>query len=492
MKLDESPAWRIESVRRAHLMGIGGAGMSGLALLLKELGIEVTGCDMARTSYIDRVIQKGIRFESGHAAEHIRAFEPDLLVFTSAISSDHPEILAARQEGVRVARRAEVLSRIFNARRGIGVAGTHGKTTTSSMIALVLEAAGAQPTVALGGELCDIGCNAKLGSGEFMVAELDESDGSFELFDCEIALITNVDWDHVDHYPSHDSVVAAFHRYLDRLKPGGRAIVCGEDPGGERLLREREGRGEHLESYGFGGGWDWGAVEITHTYGGGVSFEVLRHGTSIGRISLRVSGEHNVLNALAACAAAVRVGIPFETVVQALRGFRGAKRRLQYVGSHAGYDIFDDYGHHPREIQATLASLRSIFPGRRLIVLFQPHRYTRTSAMYAQFAEVLATADEVILLPIYGADEDPLPGVGSHLIAEAYPSAARSRVRLVASFPEAVEAALSRAQEGDLFLTVGAGSIASLGKRILEAMLSRIPADAPCEEAPCDALAGVA
>jgi UDP-N-acetylmuramate--alanine ligase len=455
--------------------------MSGLAVLLKDMGLEVSGCDMARTSYIDKVVQQGIPFESGHDAEHLSLYEPDLLVYTSAISPEHPEILEARKKGLIVARRAEVLSQIFNARRGIGVAGTHGKTTTSSMIALVTDQFGLTPTVALGGELCDIGCNAKLGSGDLMVAELDESDGSFELFDCEVALVTNIDWDHVDHYPTHDSVVAAFGRFLDRVKPGGVGILCGEDSGVRQLAPLRAGLEEH-QFYGYGTGWDWGATDIAYTYGGGVSFTVHRKGAPIGRIALRVSGDHNVLNALGACAASMRAGVPFEAVAQALRSFRGAKRRLQYVGSHAGYDIYDDYGHHPREIQATLSSLRSIFPGRRIVVIFQPHRFTRTQAMHHDFAEVLATADEAILVPVYAADESPIPGVSSSLIENSFPESRKNRIHRVESFGEAVSSAMDVAREGDLFLTIGAGNISVLGKRLLESMLARKPSQVPGDE----------
>ena len=464
-------------MQHIHLMGIGGAGMSGLALLLKDMGFAVSGCDMVHTSYAEKVAQHGIDLVLGHHQDHLEQFAPDLLVYTSAISEEHPEIRAARERGIQVARRAEVLSDLFNRRRGIGVAGTHGKTTTSSMIALIAENAGTSPTVALGGELCDIGCNAKLGSGEAMVAELDESDGSFELFSPEIAVVTNIDWDHVDHYPTYDSVLEAFHRFAQGGKEGGTLVLCAEDSGshslGERLRAETP-RGT-LCTYGWGTSWTWGATDVTPLPGGGIRCGVHREGAFLGTLTLRVSGEQNVLNALAACAACDAAGIPFEVSRKALASFRGAKRRLQRMGAAGKVEIFDDYGHHPREIQATLRALRGSFPQRRLVVLFQPHRYTRTAAMFREFARVLSEADQVLLLPIYGADEVPLPGVGSQLIAEAFPPEDASRVTLCGTFAEAVDSVVRGRREQDLILTIGAGNVCLLGEKILEALAREVP-----------------
>lgn len=457
---------QIEAMKRVHLMGVGGAGMSGLALLLKELGLDVSGCDMVRTFYVEKLLQHGIEFVAGHHKDHLSTFKPDLLIYTSAISQDHPEIQEARERGIRVARRAEVLSLLFNHRSGIGVAGTHGKTTTSSMISLIAEQARMDPTVALGGELCDIGCNAKIGHGQYMVAELDESDGSFELFNSEIAVVTNIDWDHVDHYPTLECVVGAFDRFLHNLKPNGLAVVCGEDKGTSRLLSEHHY--PRLETYGWGNSWDWGAVNVTHLQGGGVVYTVLHEGNEMGDVKLRVSGEHNVLNSLAACAVAFSIGIPFDVTARALSGFRGAKRRLQYIGGNEDVDIYDDYGHHPREIRATLETVRKIFPSRRIVVVFQPHRYTRTAAMYREFAEVLSIADEVFLLPIYGADEKPMDGVDSKLIFNSFSSRGIPRCTLCATFAEAEERLLGNLRKGDLLLTVGAGNVCSIGKKLAD------------------------
>jgi len=291
-------------------MGIGGAGMSGLALLLKELGYEVSGCDVNRTSYVDRVIEKGIDFVIDHEMGHLDAYSPDLLIYSSAIPDQNEELQEAFRRDIIVAKRADVLSWLFNSKKGIGIAGTHGKTTTSSMIAMILEQAGLEPTVAIGGELCDIGVNAKLGSGPYMVAELDESDGSFEGFAPEITIVTNADWDHVDHYPDITSVLNAYQRFMAKTKDGGTAIVCGEDSG-IRKLYPLISSVTTTETYGFGTGWDWGACNLVHLEGGGVLFSVYHQGKEICEMKLSISGDHNILNSLAAIVVARRLNIPF-------------------------------------------------------------------------------------------------------------------------------------------------------------------------------------
>lgn len=459
---------KILDAKRVHLLGIGGAGMSGLALLLKELGYEVSGCDVARTCYTDKVEARSIDVTLGHHADHIDQYSPDLLVYSSAVAATNPEIVEARKRGLITARRAEVLSLLFNGRFGIGIAGTHGKTTTSSMISLVLERAGLNPTVAIGGELCDIGCNAKLGSGNIMVAELDESDGSFELFTPHIAVVTNIDWDHVDRYPDLDSVIDSFRRFLCNGQTDGRAVVCCEDPGVQRLLDHVTLNG--LVTYGWGESWDWGATDVTHLMGGGVVFQLLRQGKPRGVVRLSVSGEHNVLNSLAAIAACELLGVDAMTSAKALRDFRGAKRRLQLVGKCGGIEIYDDYAHHPREVVATLTALRNIFPQRRLIVAFQPHRYSRTAAHVEGFAEALSLADVVVLSPIYPADETPIVGVDSVLIAKAMEVKGFNQVSLAQCMDEAGELVFNQIRTGDIFVTVGAGNIFKLGKRLLSSI----------------------
>ena len=451
-----------------HLMGIGGAGMSGLALLLRAMGHDVSGCDMEDTFYLNRLRESGVSIEMSHGREHLDVYQPGLIIHTSAIARDHPELIEARKRGIPVARRAEILSAIFNEKKGVGIAGTHGKTTTSSMISFISEFAGGRPTVAIGGELSDIGCNAKLGDGEYMVAELDESDGSFELFRPDVTVVTNVDWDHIDHYPTFDSSVEAFGRFIDGRKPGAPVIICAEDPGASRLIASGAITG--AVPYGWGRRWKWGAEDVRMLDGGGSSFTVIKDGTPVGEMSLRLSGEHNVLNALAAFAATDVMGIPFKKAAEALSVFSGAKRRFQAVGEAGDVLVYDDYGHHPREIAATMSAVAGAFKNRPLHVIFQPHRYTRTQALFADFAQVLSGADRIYLLPIYAADETPISGVSSFLIADELCAAGRTDLAVCGDFEEAADLVCENAKPGDIILTIGAGSVEELGGQILRGL----------------------
>lgn len=452
-----------------HLMGIGGAGMSGLAILLNQIGAKVSGCDILTTSYMKELKKNNVPIAMPHDAKHIDEFMPDILVYSSAIPTDHPEILKAWQNGISVARRAEVLSLIFNARRGVGVAGTHGKTTTSSMISLIAEMSGADPTIAIGGEISDIGTNAKLGRSDYMVAELDESDRSFVYFHPEIAIITNIDWDHRDHYMTFKSVTDAFAEFLSNIKENGKVILCMEDAG-INTLRTEYGIDKEFVTYGWGTGWDWGATEVVHNVGGGASYTLNHKGKPVGRINLAVSGEHNVLNSLAACAASVDMGVSLEDIKKALAIFSGAKRRLQKTGVVGDILIYDDYGHHPNEIYATLSTVRKIFPARRLVAVFQPHRFSRTAALYKEFAEALSFADRAFILPIYGSDEMPIEGVSSKLIFDAASEDTRSHYELSGDFDDLVKSVCQTARDGDIILTVGAGSVGALGRKIYDTL----------------------
>lgn len=455
--------------KNIHLMGIGGAGMSGLAILLDQIGAKVSGCDIIQTSYVNNLRKRNIPVEMGHNAKHIDDFKPNILVYSSAIPEDHSEILKAWQQGITVSRRAEILSLIFNARRGVGVAGTHGKTTTASMISLIAELAGTDPTVAIGGELADIGTNAKLGKGDYMVAELDESDRSFVYFHPEIAIITNIDWDHRDYYITFKSVTDAFAEFLAHRKEVGKTIVCMEDPGVNNFCSDY-GFSDGVITYGWGTGWDWGATEIEHNDGGGVSYTLNRKGERIERITLAVSGEHNVLNSLAACAAAYEMSIPIEKMKSALSIFKGAKRRLQKMGKVRDILVYDDYGHHPSEIFATLSTVRKIFPKRRLVSIFQPHRFSRTAALYKEFADALSLADRAFILPVYGSDETPMEGVSSKMIFDAASEDNRDHYELSGNFEDLVRSVCATARNGDVILTIGAGSVGTLGKKICETL----------------------
>ncbi|MDR2174486.1 MAG: UDP-N-acetylmuramate--L-alanine ligase [Synergistaceae bacterium] len=453
----------LDGVERVHLMGIGGAGMSALALLLSGMGFHVDGCDLSPSEYIPALEEQGIRCLLGHSSSHIEKFSPHLVAYSSAVNPDQEELRSARERGIPTVGRGRLLSWLFNARRGIGVAGAHGKTTTSSMIGLILERAGLDPTLTVGAEVCDIGTNARAGKSEFFVAEIDESDGSFEFFSPAVTAITNIDWDHVNYFPTYDDVLSAFVRFARARKPEAPLVICAEDEGSRSLIEKLRG-GPGVVTCGWGKSWTWGAFDVTRKAGGGVSFSVARHGETLGRIDLAVSGEHNVMNALVACAAVSSL-VPFGEIAETLSVFRGARRRLEKVGKKTTREgglaeVLDDYAHHPAEIRATLSAVRDIYPGRRLVVLFQPHRFTRTAAFYRQFASALGGADAVLLLPVYAAGEEAPPGVTSALISGAMNEESSALCR---DEEDAFSRLDSLLRGGDVLLTLGAGSVTHLG-----------------------------
>ncbi|NLL36812.1 MAG: UDP-N-acetylmuramate--L-alanine ligase [Fretibacterium sp.] len=456
----------LEGLNRIHLMGIGGAGMSSLARLLSSMGYCVSGCDLARTSYLEGLESQGIECLLGHSSAHLKQFSPQLLVYSSAVPRDHEELVAASEQQIPIAGRGRALSWLFNAADGIGVAGAHGKTTTSSMIALLLQRAGLSPTLAIGAEVCDLGTNAALGEGRLFVAELDESDGSFEFFHPSVTVVTNVDWDHVNYFSSKEQVIEAFTRFVKGRKSGSPLIVCAEDEGVQSVLtRLPSASASEVIRCGWGKAWEWGAFDVEHLPGGGMLCRVCHQGQDLGRLRLAVSGEHNVLNALNACAVGAYLGVSFERAASALAGFKGARHRLQNLGQRDGVEVFDDYAHHPTEIEASLSALRGAYPGRRIIAVFQPHRYTRTAAFRDALALALEMADVVLLLPVYSAGEAPITGATSEAILERMKC---PKERFLHCDEEAVCKRLeSLLREGDLLLTLGAGSIAHLGPRFL-------------------------
>lgn len=454
----------ITHLRNIHLMGIGGAGMSGLALLFHELGYHVSGCDVERSPYTDKLAASNVKVLFGHDIEHLDLFRVELLVYSSAIPRDNPELLEARLRGLPVLQRAELLSLLFNSRIGIGIAGTHGKTTTTSMISLILENAGLDPTVAIGGELSDFGCNAKIGNGPHMVAELDESDGSFENFRPYYSVVTNVDWDHVNYYPTLESVEAGFSRFLDNTKVNGKKVLNANDPGIQSiLLNSSPEQKANVVTYGLSEDCDYSAKDIHYILGGGIHYTLIKNSVPLGPLDLSVSGEHNVIDSLASCAVSDMLHIPFESVQKSLHAFRGAKRRLQLKFScRDGINIYDDYGHHPREIEATLKAIRLMYPKRRIVMIFQPHRYTRTAALFLRFAEVLSTVSQLVILPIYGADERPISGVTSELICEKIRTLSGCECYSAQNKTEALNHVLTVLKPGDLVLTQGAGDVCVL------------------------------
>ena len=450
----------MKNIHRVHLMGIGGAGMSALAILLKAHGLEVSGCDLKPPHYD----LGSIPCELSHSHEHIERYTPDALILSSAVHRDNPEVTCAVSKGIPIFSRAQALSYLFNKSEGIGIAGAHGKTTTTSMTGLIFLKAGKNPTVYVGANVPDIGSNAVSGSGANFIAELDESDGTFELFNPNIAIITNADWDHVDHYPTREDVIKAFTRFADGRKEGGTLILCAEDEGASHVFEMcSKNRGEILR-YGFGNSWDWGAYDINKTHGGGISCRVSHNGREAGVLTLSVSGEHNVLNALAAISAADLCGIDFETSAEILKGFHGSERRMQVKGTtSSGVLVMDDYAHHPSEICATLEAVRGIYPERRLIVVYQPHRFTRTAMFAGQIAEALSMAGKAFILPVYSAGEKECP----HSSAEEVIRLSNGKITAV-SFDDAVEALKAEVKAGDLLLTMGAGDVYRIGEKFLE------------------------
>lgn len=433
--------------------------MSALALLLKAHGYNVSGCDLKSPHYD----LHGITCDIPHSPEHITRYNPDALILSSAIHRDNPEVLSANAKGIPIYSRAQALSSLFNSSFGVGIAGTHGKTTTTSMTGLIFLKAGKSPTLYVGANVPDIGTNAVSGSGSHFIAELDESDGTFELFTPDIAVITNADWDHVDHYPTREDGIRAFVRFADGRKPGGTLILCGEDEGANHVCDMCDKNRGNILRYGWGNSWDWGAYDLVKNHGGGISCRVSKNGHEVGTLTLSVSGEHNVLNALAAISAADLRGIDFGTSAEILRGFHGSERRMQVKGvTSDDILVMDDYAHHPSEIRATLEAVRGIYPERRLVVVYQPHRFTRTAMFAGEIAEALSIAGEAYVLPVYAASEEELPHSSSDEIIRL----SNGKI-LATTLDDAPDTLKHELKPGDLLLTMGAGDVDRIGEKFL-------------------------
>ena len=456
--------------RRIHFVGIGGIGMSGIAELLANLGYEVSGSDAKQSDVTDRLQKLGVRLRTQHSAEHVG--DADVVVVSSAIGADNPEVAEARRRHIPVIPRAEMLAELMRLRYGIAVAGAHGKTTTTSMVALVLERGGLDPTAVIGGRLSAFGSNARLGRGDYMVAEADESDRSFLKLSPSIAVITNVDREHMESYGSWEQLQQAFVDFANKVPFYGAVVACADDGPLRDLLPRIERR---VITYGM----QENAKARTDLCARGVTLEAFGSrcrvvqrdgdggGVDLGALHLRVPGQHNVLNALATVAVGLEVGLPFVRIAGALEEFRGAERRFQLRGEERGVMVVDDYGHHPTEIAAVISAARAGI-NRRVVVVFQPHRYTRTQQLMNEFGSALAMADEIVLTDIYSAGEAPIEGVTLDALASTVRAAARCEVHLVRAV-EDVPAAVARiAQSGDLVLTLGAGSIGGTADRILQ------------------------
>jgi UDP-N-acetylmuramate--alanine ligase len=445
--------------QRIHFIGIGGIGMSGIAEILLTMGYPVSGSDLKRSPVTERLVGMGARVFEGHAAANVAA--SDVVVTSSAVSATNPEVVEARARKIPVIQRAEMLAELMRLKYGIAVAGMHGKTTTTSMVAAVLAAGGLDPTVVVGGRVNALGSNARLGNSQYLVAEADESDRSFLKLSPVLGIVTNLDREHMDCYRDMEDVEDAFVQFMDRLPFYGAGTACVDNA----LLRAVLPRvRRRLYTYGESADADF-RVSLREKNGDGlVRFEVSYKGETMGPFSLHVPGRHNVLNATAAVAVGVQLGVAPELIAAGLDSFRGVDRRFQIKGAARGVTVVDDYGHHPTEIVATLQAARES-GYKRVLVLFQPHRYTRTRDLMPEFAAAFGDADRVEILDIYAASEEPITGVTAEALVKAI---GRDGVSYAASMTEAVDALAREARDGDVILTLGAGSVSQAGLMLLE------------------------
>jgi UDP-N-acetylmuramate--alanine ligase len=461
--------------RHVHLVGIGGAGMSGIAEILLNLGYRVSGSDLRRGEAVERLEQLGAKVFTGHEAGHVEGAH--VVVVSSAVAPDNPEVAAARQRQVPVVPRAEMLAELMRLKYGIAVAGTHGKTTTTSMVGAVLAEGRLDPTIVVGGRVTGLGSNARLGQGEYLVAEADESDGSFLKLAPTIAVVTTIDAEHLDHHGTLDALRDAFAAFVNKVPFYGAAVLCLDQPDIQRLIPRVDKR---VVTYGLESGADLVARRV-RLAGLGSRFEVVHRGTALGECALRVPGAHNVQNALAAIAVGLDLEIPFVTIQKALAGFAGVQRRFQVRGTADGVTVVDDYGHHPAEIRATLAAAKAGFDCR-VVCVFQPHRYTRTQALQQDFHTAFNQADVLVVMDIYAAGEPPIPGVSAEALAEGIRAHGHRNVTYLGSDRGRILDHLAEVtRPGDLLLTLGAGDVGQLAGEILR----RLEAGAPGGRTAC-------
>jgi len=449
-----------QSIKHIYFVGIGGAGMSGIAEVLLNLGYRVSGSDLRLTETTERLQRRGATIFQGHHAEHVT--DVDVVVTSSAVRANNPEVIAARNRTIPVIPRAEMLAELMRLKYGIAVAGAHGKTTTTSLIGVVLDRGGISPTVVIGGKLNTINTNTILGKGDFLVVEADESDGSFLKLSPTIAVITNIDPEHLDYYGTIDEIKRAFTAFANKIPFYGLIILCLDNPHVQDLIPHLEKR---FLTYGLTPQADLQAMDIS-CEGFSMSFTVLYQKEELGRVEIPLPGTHNVLNALAAIAAAREIKIPFPVIQEALKTFGGVQRRFQLKGTFSGIHLIDDYGHHPTEIKATLSAAKDIWKGR-VVVLFQPHRYTRTRDLYREFLTAFNQADLLLLTDIYPAGEDPLPGVTAEDLYRGIRERGHKHVIYVPRKEEMVDQLMALLEPEDNIITLGAGDISQLGDELM-------------------------
>ncbi len=449
-----------------HFVGIGGIGMSGIAELLLNLGYTVSGSDLRQSDITDRLRSFGGTIYEGHVAEQITG--ADVVVVSSAIDKSNPEVTAAVKASIPVIPRAEMLAELMRLKYSIAVAGAHGKTTTTNLVASVLAGGGLDPTVVIGGKLKSIGSNALLGQGDYIVAEADESDGSFLKYSPAIAVVTNIDREHLDFYKDLDNIKAVFLSFLDRIPFYGLAVLCLDNDAVQDLIPSIRKR---FITYGTSPQADLQARQV-RCKGLSSHFKVAYQGETLGTVNLSLPGEHNVSNAMAAIVVGLELGIDFKKIKSSLEKVEGVQRRLEVKGVASGATVLDDYGHHPTEIKTTLAALTQGWPGKRKVVVFQPHRYTRTRALFDDFARSFYQADVLLVMPIYAASEKPIEGVDSSLLCESIQAHGHKDVRFVPDQQAAVAVLAEIVTPDDVVLTLGAGNVYLVG----EALLARINA----------------
>jgi UDP-N-acetylmuramate--alanine ligase len=449
------------SARHVHFVGIGGIGMSGIAEVLINLGFEVSGSDMERSAITDNLAALGAKISIGHAAENLG--EADIVVLSSAIGPDNPEVVAASESGVPLIPRSDMLGELMRIRTGIAIAGAHGKTTTTSLAAVVLQKAGLDPTVVVGGKVKSLDANAMLGRGQYLVAEVDESDGNFVRLTPSIAIITNIDAEHLDFYGGLEKIYEAFVTFASRVPFHGVVICCADDANVKAIMPKIERK---TVTYGLDVKADVRG-EIVAEDAGGSEFRLYSGGEDLGTVRVALPGRYNVSNAIAVCALAIELGIGIDAVDRALREFGGVGRRFEHRGEESGVLVVDDYGHHPTEIKAVVETARRNFD-RRVIAVFQPHRFTRTRDLHESFDRCLLAADLVFVTDIYGAGETPIPGITGELIYRAVLKGGAKNAVYLPDRGDLLDALESVVGEGDIVITLGAGDIWKTGDELLE------------------------
>ena len=451
----------LKNIQHIHFVGIGGSGMSGIAEVLINLGYKVSGSDLKQTEVTQRLASLGGKIFIGHKPEQVG--NAHVVVTSSAVLPDNPEVVQAKKLKIPVIPRAEMLAELMRLKYAVTIAGTHGKTVTTSLVSMVLAEGGLDPTVVIGGRLKNIGSSAKLGKGEFIVAEADESDGSFLKLTPTIALLTNIDDDHLDYYKTLDNIKSTFVQFVNKVPFYGSIILCGEDENIKSIIPRITRK---YYTYGRGKNYDFYAENIVyeemHT-----EFDLCFSGKNLGRLKLHFPGAHNVLNSLGAAAVGIELGVGFEKIRKAFLDFTGVSRRLEVKARKKDIVFIDDYGHHPTEIRVTLETIKSIWPERRLLVIFQPHRYTRTRDLAKKFGPSFNSVSRIWLTDIYSAGEKPIPGISSSLILESFPAEKRETVTLISDREAIIKEVVKSLRPQDVLVTLGAGDVYKIGEEIL-------------------------